>query len=111
MVCGAVLVPGQDTYPDQERLREVDFLDDSLIVMPTKTALKLDPSLGHHLHGVDLALRMRAKGGSVFALPIPCLENGPYTNRVPPGFKQSKNTLMEKWPTEAVLATTQGPIS
>jgi len=110
VVCGATLVPGQDTHPAQERLKEVDYLDDNLIVMPTKTALKLDPNLGAHLHGVDLALRMRQQGGQVFALPIPCVENGPYTNRTPPRFKQSVNAIKEKWPSESNIATSLGPI-
>ncbi len=111
IVCGATLVPGQNTLPDQERLREVDFLDDNIIVMPARTALKLDPKLGGHLHGTDLALRMREQGGRVFALPTPCLENGPYTNRMPPGFEQSKKAIKAKWPSEPVIATSLGPLS
>jgi len=107
---GATLTPGQDSYTKQNQIEEVTFLDDNIIVMPVKTARKIaiDPSLGDYLHGVDLAIRVRAEGGSAFAFHVPCLENGPYTNRTPPGFGESTSALQKKWSSEHTLATSKG---
>ena len=108
---GATLTPGQDRYPEQGGIEAVDFLDDNVIVMPAETARTIDPTLGDHLHGVDLAIRVKAEGGHVFAIHNPCLENGPYTNRVPPGLNESITAIKAKWPAQKVFATSKGVIS
>lgn len=111
VVHGSTLTPEQTHYPEQNMIKEVDFLDDEIIIMPANTARRVDPKIGDHLHGVDLAIQVRAAAGKVLAIHVPCLQNGPYNGRTPPGFRESAVALREKWPEVKEFATSREVMS
>ncbi len=108
---GATLTPEQDYYPRQNTIEEVDFLDDDIIVMPVQTARLVDPIMGDHLHGIDLAIRVKSEGGHAIAIHAPCLENGPRTVQPQPGFKESVEAIKTKWPEATAFLISRGFIS
>ena len=75
---------------------DVDGLDELLMVVPKATALRVDPDLGWHLYGTDLALQAHQAGGRVVVLDAPCHHNS-LTGRVPVQYRQSERALARKW--------------
>jgi hypothetical protein len=79
---------------------DVDGLDELVMVVPATTALRVDPALGWHLYGTDLALQAQRAGSRVVVLDAPCQHNS-LTGRVPWQYRQSERALARKW--EAML--------
>jgi len=75
---------------------DVDGLDELLMVVPRQTPLRLDPDLGWHLYGTDLALQASARGLRVVVLDAPCHHNS-LTGRVPWKYRDSERVLARKW--------------
>ncbi|MGA2522370.1 MAG: glycosyltransferase, partial [Acidimicrobiales bacterium] len=75
---------------------DVDGLDELLMVVPRDTALRVDPELGWHLYGTDLALQARQRGLRVVVLDAPCHHNS-LTGRVPSHYRHSERVMARKW--------------
>ena len=76
---------------------DVDGLDELLMVVPRATRLRVDPALGWHLYGTDLALQAATAGERVVVLDAPCHHNS-LTGRVPVLYRSSERALARKWP-------------
>jgi hypothetical protein len=76
---------------------DVDGLDELLMVVPRVTPLRVDPALGWHLYGTDLALQAATAGQRVVVLDAPCHHNS-LTGRVPVLYRSSERALARKWP-------------
>jgi hypothetical protein len=75
---------------------EVDGLDEVVLVVPSATPLRVDPAVGWHLYGTDLALQAHQRGLKVMVLDAPCHHNTS-TTRVPLGYRESERALAQKW--------------
>jgi hypothetical protein len=75
---------------------DVDGLDELLMVLPRQTSLRVDPELGWHLYGTDLALQASRMGLRVVVLDAPCHHNS-LTGRVPWKYRDSERVLARKW--------------
>ncbi len=75
---------------------DVDGLDELLMVVPRQTPLRVDPDLGWHLYGTDLALQAIRRGLRVVVLDATCHHNS-LTGRVPWKYRDSERVLARKW--------------
>jgi hypothetical protein len=75
---------------------DVDGLDELLMVLPRRTPLRVDESLGWHLYGTDLALQAGQQGLRVVVVDAPCHHNT-LTGRVPWRYRESERVLARKW--------------
>jgi hypothetical protein len=83
---------------------DVDGLDELLMVVPRHTPLRVDPDLGWHLYGTDLALQAQQKGLRVVVLDAPCHHNS-LTGRVPWKYRESERVLARKWEAQLPIHT------
>ena len=91
----------RDRLLDHRRLpTDVDGLDEVLMVVPKDTPLRVDPALGWHLYGTDLALQAQQRGLRAVVVDAPCHHNS-LTGRVPVHYRRSERVLARKW--EAML--------
>jgi hypothetical protein len=82
--------------PDRLPAR-VTGLDDTVLVLRRDSQLRVDPALGFHLHGVDLALQAAAADLPVVVLDVPCLHNS-LSHAPTPEFHAARRALLAKWP-------------
>jgi len=75
---------------------DVDGIDEVLMVVPRSTPLRVDPELGWHLYGTDLALQARRHGQRVVVLDAPIHHNS-LTGRVPAHYRASERVIARKW--------------
>jgi SAM-dependent methyltransferase len=75
---------------------DVDGLDELLMVVRRHTPLRVDPELGWHLYGTDLALQAQQQDLRVVVLDAPCHHNS-LTGRVPWKYRESERVLARKW--------------
>jgi SAM-dependent methyltransferase len=75
---------------------DVDGLDELLMVVPRDTPLRVEPGLGWHLYGTDLALQAHHDGRRVVVLDAPCHHDS-LTGRVPVSYRDSERVLARKW--------------
>ena len=75
---------------------DVDGLDELLMVVPSDTPLRVDPALGWHLYGTDLALQAQERDLRVVVVDAPCHHNS-LTGRVPSKYRDSERVLARKW--------------
>jgi len=75
---------------------DVDGLDELLMVVPRDTPLRVDPALGWHLYGTDLALQAQERDMRVVVVDAPCHHNS-LTGRVPSKYRDSERVLARKW--------------
>jgi SAM-dependent methyltransferase len=83
----------------------VESLDEVVLAVNKRSGLRLDPSLGFHLYGSDLALQARQAGLAAVVLDAPCFHNSRTTARLPESFHQSAAFLRQKWAGSLPLAT------
>lgn len=76
---------------------DVDGIDEVLMVVPRSTPLRVDPELGWHLYGTDLALQARGRDLRVVVLDAPIHHNS-LTGRVPVHYRESERVIARKWP-------------
>ena len=100
--------PGEKDYPLATTVSPAQTLNDAVLVIPKGIGLRIDRGLGEHLHGVDLSMQVGDRRGYVYALNNPCLDNGPYSRRKPPGYEKSRNALLDKWRVRAPFAAPPG---
>jgi hypothetical protein len=75
---------------------DVNGLDELLMVVPRRTALRVDGDLGWHLYGTDLSLQAQERGLRVVVVDAPCHHNS-LTGRVPWKYRESERVLARKW--------------
>jgi len=76
--------------------QDVDGLDELLMIVPRDTPLRIDPALGWHLYGTDVALQAQQRNLRSVVLDAPCHHNS-ITGRVPSGYRASERVLARKW--------------
>lgn len=74
----------------------VDGIDEVCMVVRRPTELRVEPEVGWHLYGTDLALQVHAKGGRVVVLDAPVHHNT-LTGRVPTQYRQSERVVARRW--------------
>jgi SAM-dependent methyltransferase len=83
----------------------VQTLDELLIVVPRATILRIDPKLGWHFYGADLALQAQTAGFSTVALDAPVFHNSLTGSTVPEAFHTSAAVFRDKWKEILPVAT------
>ncbi len=83
---------------------DVDGLDELLMVVRRDTPLRVDPDLGWHLYGTDLALQAQRRHLRVVVVDAPCHHNS-LTGRVPSKYRDSERVLARKWRDELPIHT------
>lgn len=83
----------------------VESLDEVVLAVNRRTTLRLDPALGFHLYGSDLALQARKAGLAAVVLDATCFHNSRTTEKLPAAFHQSAATFRQKWEMSLPLAT------
>ncbi len=89
----------------RERPDLVHTLDEIVLVFPRRSPLHLDPDLGWHLYGNDVAWRAQKHGCAAVALDAPCLHNSLGGFQVPEDFHRSATVFREKWRDELPIQT------
>lgn len=74
----------------------VDGIDEVCMVVRRPTELVVNPDVGWHLYGTDLALQVAAAGGRVVVLDAP-LHHNTLTGRVPTQYRQSERVVARRW--------------
>jgi hypothetical protein len=87
----------------------VDGLDELVLVVPRDTDLRVEPRVGWHLYGTDLALQVHRAGGWTAVLDIPCHHNS-LVHSLDRGYKHSEAVLATKWPDELPIVTNNSTI-
>jgi hypothetical protein len=82
----------------------VATLDELLLVLPRRTPLRFDPSLGFHLYGADICLQARGQGLAVAAIGALCRHNSRSIG-LPPAFFPSARVFARKWAARLPVAT------
>ena len=77
--------------------RQVDGLDELLLLVPRDTSLRVDPDLGWHLYGTDLCLQAQRAGLRTIVLDALCHHNS-LIARPPATYWESARALAHKWP-------------
>ena len=87
----------------------VDGLDELVLVLPRDTDLRVEPRVGWHLYGTDLALQVHRAGGWTAVLDLPCHHNSLY-HVLDEGYHHSEAVLAGKWPDELPIVTNSSSI-
>jgi hypothetical protein len=83
----------------------VQGLDELLLAVPRTTPLRLDPTLGFHFYGTDLACQARAAGFTAAVLDAPCFHNSQNGGELAPAFHESGRAFRAKWGAALPIAT------
>lgn len=86
----------------------VETLDELLLVVPRSMPWRLDPKLGWHLYGADLACQARNDGAVAVVLDAPCFHNSrtDINAGAPSGFEASVDYFRQKWRRALPIVTT-----
>jgi hypothetical protein len=82
----------------------VDGLDELVLILPRDTDLRVEPRVGWHLYGTDLALEVHRSGGWTAVLDLPCHHNSLF-HTLDEGYRHSEAMLATKWPGELPIVT------
>jgi hypothetical protein len=83
----------------------VETLDELLLAVPRASSRRLDPALGWHFYGADLACAARRDGAMAVVLDAPCFHNSVTGAALPPAFHESAGRFREKWRHALPIAT------
>jgi len=87
-----LLARGDGRYP-----KDIDILDEVLLVVRRDTPARFDPALGWHLYGVDLCLSERRRGNRVVLLDALCHHNSLPSAEVDSAYRASEDVMAQKW--------------
>lgn len=87
----------------------VDGLDELVLIVPRDTPLRVEPRVGWHLYGTDLALSVHEAGGWTAVLDLPCHHNTLY-HQLDESYRHSEAMLATKWPRELPVVTNTSTI-
>lgn len=87
----------------------VDGLDELVLVLPRDTDLRVEPRVGWHLYGTDLALTVHEAGGWTAVLDLPCHHNSLYHD-LDESYRHSEAMLATKWTRELPVVTNTSTI-
>ncbi|CUR60920.1 putative glycosyltransferase-like protein [metagenome] len=87
----------------------VDGLDELVLIVPRDTDLRVEPRVGWHLYGTDLALQVHRAGGWTAVLDLPCHHNSLYHD-LDDGYHHSEAVLAGIWPAELPIVTNTSSI-
>ena len=83
----------------------VRSLDELLVAVPARGAVRFDPALGWHLYGTDICLKARARGLATAVIDAPCFHHSRGTGDLPAAFRESGRVLARAWPAALPVAT------
>lgn len=83
----------------------VDTLDELLLVVPRRTPLRFDSSLGWHLYGADFALQARERGLGVGVIDALCFHNSRGGYALPDAYWRSADAFTSKWREQLPVVT------
>lgn len=87
----------------------VDGLDELVLIVPRDTDLRIEPRVGWHLYGTDLALEVHRRGGWTAVLDLPCHHNSLF-HTLDESYRHSEAQLAGKWPGELPIVTNSSTI-
>lgn len=87
----------------------VDGLDELVLIVPHDTDLRVEPRVGWHLYGTDLALEVHQRGGWTAVLDLPCHHNSLF-HTLDESYRHSEAMLATKWPAELPIVTNTSTI-
>ncbi len=87
----------------------VDGLDELVLIVPRDTDLRVEPRVGWHLYGTDLALEVHQRGGWTAVLDLPCHHNSLF-HTLDDSYRHSEAQLATKWPAELPIVTNSSSI-
>lgn len=87
----------------------VDGLDELVLIVPRETDLRVEPRVGWHLYGTDLALEVHQRGGWTAVLDLPCHHNSLF-HTLDESYRHSEAMLATKWPAEIPIVTNTSTI-
>lgn len=87
----------------------VDGLDELVLILPRGTDLRVEPRVGWHLYGTDLALEVHRRGGWTAVLDLPCHHNSLF-HTLDESYSHSEAMLATKWPAELPIVTNSSTI-
>lgn len=87
----------------------VDGLDELALIVPRDTELRVEPRVGWHLYGTDLALEVHRRGGWTAVLDLPCHHNSLF-HTLDESYSHSEAMLATKWPAEIPIVTNSSTI-
>lgn len=88
----------------------VDGLDELVLVVPRDTDLRVDPRVGWHLYGTDLAIQVHRTGGWTAVLDLPCHHNSLFSS-LDDSYHHSEAQLATRWPDELPIVTNTSTIA
>lgn len=80
-------------------------LDELLLVVPRRSPLRFEASLGFHLYGTDICLSAEQHGLVAAVIDAPCFHNSKQGNELPSAFDASSRILARKWGERLPIAT------
>jgi SAM-dependent methyltransferase len=83
----------------------VHSLDEIVLAFPRGSPLRLDPALGWHFYGADVAWAAQKHGRVAVAVDAPCLHNSLGGPQVPQAFFESAAVFREKWRADLPIQT------
>jgi hypothetical protein len=96
-------------HEPRELPARVDGLDELVLIVPRDTDLRVEPRVGWHLSGTDLALEVHQRGGWTAVLDLPCHHNSLF-HTLDESYHHSEAQLATKWPTELPIVTNSSSI-
>ncbi len=84
---------------------QAETLDEVVLAFRVDSGIRLDPALGFHLYGADLALQAREQGRAAVVLDAPCFHCSRTAGSLPKAFSQSAQLFHEKWAPRMPVAT------
>jgi hypothetical protein len=84
---------------------EVQAIDELLLAIPRTSPLTMDPDLGWHFYGADLAIQARQAGLQALVIEAPCFHNSLNDYHLPRTFHRAAGRFKRKWASELPIST------
>jgi hypothetical protein len=86
----------------------VETLDEVLVAMPKSNPARLDPELGWHLYGADLAMQTMQRGHFVAALDALCFHHSKTGYKLSADYERAAGRFRNKWQAQLPVFTPCG---
>ncbi len=101
----------RDQLIDTPLPAQVDTLDDSLLILPRHTPLRVESTLGSHFIGAELCLQARQRGLRSVVVDALCHHNAISDDEQTPALYESGRALARKWRDQLPISTASGTIT
>jgi hypothetical protein len=89
----------------------VQGLDEVVLIVPSSSPVRLDPTLGWHLYGSDLCLEAERLGLACVVVDALCFHNSLTGSSVPSAYREAERVLARKWPDHLPIHTNSSTIT